>query len=158
MSLKPPLTEAQRAQIFELAGTAPIREIARRVGCGKTTVARILGDAPDDAPDVVAADESADDDEEIPTEIPTGTPLETIQRWKASLERWSQQAERVGNLGALSSLTARLATLLDAERRATPPPVEDPNAAPDMVAEAEAARAKVFAELESFLASKAGAP
>jgi hypothetical protein len=154
MSLKNPITEAQRAQVLALAGTTSTREIARRTGVSKTTVLRVLADAPDDASDDDDVAPDVAPDEVIPAVVPNGTPVETIRRWQANVERWSQQAERIGNLAVLASLTARQATLIEAERRATPPPVEDPNTHPDMIKEAEAARTKVFGEIESFLASK----
>jgi hypothetical protein len=150
MTTKPPITEAQRAQVLALAGTTSSREIARQVGVSKTSVLRVLADAPDDAPEPTDAPDVAD--EVIPEVVPAGTPIETVRRWMAKVERWAQQAEGIGNLQVLASLTARQATLIEAERRATPPPVEDPNTHPDMVREAEAARAKVFGELEQFLA------
>lgn len=153
----PTVTAEQRAQILALAGTAGQREIARRCGVSKTTVQRVLNDDQDvDAPELPASPPDAppapEDADVIPEIIPAGTPLETIRRWQANVERWSQQAEKIGNLQVLAALTARQATLIEAERRATPPPIEDPNTHPDMIKEAESARAKVFAELEQFLA------
>jgi hypothetical protein len=156
MAPKTPLSAEQRTEIRRLAGSTTVREISRRTGASKSAVQRALADerdGPVDAPqDSPAAPPDAAD--EVPETVPPGTSLEIIHGWQARVERAAQEAERVGNLGALSSLTSRAATLIEAERRATPAAPPDPNENPDFIEEARRAREKVFGELESFLASQ----
>ena len=69
-----------------------------------------------------------------------GAPADQLSRWLARVERAAAEAEKHGNLAVVAALTARATALLEAQRKAAPPPVNDPNEAPDMVEAADRAR------------------
>ncbi len=69
-----------------------------------------------------------------PEDIPEGTGLETYDLWLKRAERMADDAEMDGDLKALGNAGRLVGFLLEAKRKATPKPVADPNAAPDMVA------------------------
>lgn len=84
-------------------------------------------------PAPVAAVESEPDLPRTPDEIPEGTGLETYDRWLARAERMANDAELDGDLKAIGNAGRLVGFLLEAKRKATPKPVEDPNEHPDMV-------------------------
>ena len=90
--------------------------------------------------------------EDVPEEVPPGTPVEMIDRWIARVEKGASEAERLGNLPALSSLAMRAASLAEARRKAVPIPKADPNENPDMIALAKLAETRLFALIDDLFA------
>lgn len=149
------LDAAAEKQIAELAaqGIKPA-EIAQRLGLSERTVSRRVAalqgptkprasrraptSSPTPAsasePDVAPADE--DDAEELPDAdaIPSDAGLEQIDRWLAKANSAIAKAEAVPNLPLVSNLLRTAAQLADMRRKMTPPPVQDPNDQPDMIA------------------------
>lgn len=74
---------------------------------------------------------------ESPDAIPAEVDLDTLNRWIAIADRAARKAEADGNLGALGTMGRLAKGLVEARRRAMPPPAADPDADPDMRALAE---------------------
>jgi hypothetical protein len=91
------------------------------------------------------------DAEDIPVNPPDGTPLETIDRWLARVELAATQAEKTGNLQAISSLSMRAASLTEARRKAMPLPKPDPNDDPDMIEMGALAEKRLFQLIDDAL-------
>lgn len=72
-----------------------------------------------------------------PEEIPADTAIDTFDRWIEKAEAMARQAEADKNLVELGKAGRLVVMLLDAKRKATPPPVADPNDNPDLKALAE---------------------
>jgi len=100
---------------------------ARRKAAGAAAVAAVAVEA-------VAPPAGEPDLPRSPDEIPEGTGLEAYDRELARAERMADGAELEGDLKATGNAGRLVGFLLDAKRKATPKPVADPNAAPDMVA------------------------
>lgn len=84
----------------------------------------------------VAASPAATEEEipETPEAIPADTPLEILDRWIATVARLGRKAAAADDLDGIGKMGRLSASLLEARRKATPPPVADPNDSPDMVA------------------------
>lgn len=85
---------------------------------------------------------------EVPDDVPEGASLELVDKWIAKLEAAGEVAEGEGDLKTFATIAAKLVTLLEHRRKAAPPPVEDPNEAPDMVALAEDVRKRLHKLIE----------
>lgn len=69
----------------------------------------------------------------IPEDLNEHTPLEDLSRWIQRLEMGARRAEQDGNLAALASIAAKVATLMALRHKASPLPKADPNENPDMI-------------------------
>ena len=58
----------------------------------------------------------------------------TLDRWLQTATRMGDAAEALGDLDSLAKMGRLSVSLLEAKRKATPPPKEDPNDHPDMIA------------------------
>lgn len=84
-------------------------------------------------------------------EIPEGTDLDTLDRWILVAERLGNIAEAEGNLQAVANFGRLSASLIEAKRKGTPMPVQDPNEAPDMLEAKQRAREKLHALVDQAL-------
>jgi hypothetical protein len=100
-------------------------------------VARVLADVPEDADELDAA------------------PMAQIDLWLERIDGAWATAEQAENLAAQASLAARATALLEAKRKGSPPPVQDPNDAPDLIDAAKTAREKIMRKLEQAIERKA---
>lgn len=115
------------------AKAAPVAEAPAAV----EPVARVLADVPEDADELDAA------------------PMAQIDLWLERIDGAWAAAERDSNLAAQASLAARATALLEAKRKGSPPPVQDPNDAPDLIDAAKTAREKIMRKLEQAIERKA---
>ena len=74
-------------------------------------------------------------------------PVAMIDVWLTRVDQAYRAAEDDGNLAVQASLAARATALLEARRKASPPPAVDPNELPDLVAAAEATKKRMRAWL-----------
>jgi hypothetical protein len=111
-------------------------EIAKIVGVGVGSVNNYLKSKPAPQPSAPVA-------EDVPDNIPEGTDLATVDRWIPRVERMIDAADAAKDFGAASSLIAKLHSLLEHKRKATPPAPPDPNANPDFVEAARRARERL---------------
>jgi hypothetical protein len=72
-----------------------------------------------------------------PDEVPENVPPQDVDYWLAKLNRIADVAETQGNLGALSSIAAKVATLMSLKHKTAPLPKPDPNDDPDHKARAK---------------------
>lgn len=86
--------------------------------------------------------------DEVPDAVPDDAPLELVNKWIAKVEAAAEAAETEGDLRTFATIAAKLVTLLEHRRKATPPPVADPNEHPDMVALAEDVRERLHKMIE----------
>jgi hypothetical protein len=70
-------------------------------------------------------------------EVPENVPPQDVDYWLAKLNRIADVAETQGNLGALSSIAAKVATLMSLRHKTAPLPKPDPNDDPDHKARAK---------------------
>lgn len=75
------------------------------------------------------------------------------EKLRVRLERLLVRAEAEGNLGAVSTLSARLISVLEHQRKNAPLPKVDPNESPDMVAAARRAREALHRLIDSAVES-----
>jgi hypothetical protein len=122
----------------ELAGKAKA-DAAKVTTAPKEPVARVLSDVPEDAAELDAA------------------PMAQIDLWLERIDGAWATAELDNNLAAQASLAARATALLEAKRKGSPPPVQDPNDAPDLIDAAKTAREKIMRKLEQAIERKAAA-
>lgn len=115
-----------------------------------TTSAKV---SPPSPPSVEPSAESLEDVPEDPAEL-EGAPADQLPRWLSRVERAAAAAERHGNLAVVAALTARATALLEAQRKAAPPPVNDPNEAPDMVEAADRARRLFHDTLRNLIGNR----
>ncbi len=87
--------------------------------------------------------------EGAPIDAFEGTPLATVNYWLAVAQREAKAAEVAGEAEHLVKMVRLAASLLDAQRKASPPPVRDPNCDPDLVEAADLAIAKLLALVDS---------
>lgn len=91
--------------------------------------------------------------EGVPEAVPSETPLAQIDEWLARVNAAADAAETDGNLSALSSLTAKAVSLLEARRKAQPLPQVDPNENPDLIALAKQSEEKLLKLVDELFAS-----
>jgi hypothetical protein len=106
------------------------------------------------------SDSEAEDGDELPDgeqAIPSGTSLEKIDYWLGVAERKAREAEKKGNADLLVKMARLAAVFVEAKRKATPIPKDDPNEHPDMV-EAAAKVRKRMHELADSLVRVANSP
>jgi hypothetical protein len=109
--------------------------------------------SPASTPVVEAVEESLEDVPEDPAEL-EGAPADQLKRWLSRVERAAAAAEKHGNLAVVAALTARATALLEAQRKAAPPPARDPNESLDMVQAAELARTKLRTTLDNIIGNR----
>src|SRR5262245_52946112 len=81
--------------------------------------------------------------DEVPDEIPEDTDLSTVDKWIPRVEKLIAAAEAGRDFGAASSLIAKLHSLLEHKRKASPPPKADPNENPDFIEAARRAKERL---------------
>jgi hypothetical protein len=103
-----------------------------------------------------SAPESSEDLDlpESPESIGADTPLEILDQWIAHVARLGRKAAAADDLDGIGKMGRLSAALLEARRKATPPPVADPNDSPDMVA----LGALVAEKFHSMISRVVGAP
>lgn len=67
-------------------------------------------------------------------DVPENVDPSTLEWWLAKAEELARQAETVEDFDTFGKMGRLAATLLEHRRKATPPPVQDPNDDPDLVA------------------------
>jgi hypothetical protein len=119
--------------------------IGRTLGVSRTTAHRRMQELKGGVPAAREAKRQAapapePSETEIPDELPDGVDLATVDKWIPLVEKAAREAYDEKNHAAFAALTARLVTLLEHKRKATPLPKMDPNDHVDMVAAAERVR------------------
>jgi hypothetical protein len=156
-------TTAQVAAAGTRAGGSPIstttahRWLKKHQGPIRATKHSGLVPVPKPAAKVKAAPPSAPDAlldvPEDPTDL-ASAPVELVDRWLERVDRAYIAAEEAGNLAAQAALASRATALVEARRKGQPPPAVDPNLNPDLIAAAEACKAKLRKKLADALKGK----
>ena len=153
----PPSVEAQIKSLMARGGTAQsISDTLRSAnvaGASKRTVARRMqeyrGEVNAERASRVAAAKSAvaaPPLPDTPDAIPEGAGETTYDTWLAEAKAQADVAQTDGDLEGFGKMGRLTVALLEAKRKATPVPREDPNDRPDMLEAKERAR-KAFHKL-----------
>jgi hypothetical protein len=120
--MKRKLSDAQRAAILAQPGHLSARDVANRLGLGRTAVAKVRREAAEGAaPPTTPADAAPPPAAPLPTdEQIAGASLETREEWLAMAGRSARAAEARGDMTAVARFGTLAASLYESIRKATP--------------------------------------
>src|SRR5678815_4191374 len=82
-------------------------------------------------------------------EVPSDAGIAQLNYWLGVAERNAKEAETEGDLETLTKMVRLASTILDMRRKMMPPPKQDPNERPDMIAAAERARVWLHKQIDT---------
>ncbi len=149
------LTPEQEAQIVgRTARGQSLDMIAKATGLSRATVQRRQASLKRSGVVPEKRRVSLEDVEAVESEIDPSD-LGTVDKWIPRIEAVAEAAQAEGDHTAFNAAMARLVTLLEHKRKATPLPKVDPNDSPDMCEAAEKVR-KRWSDLIKLAGKAAG--
>lgn len=149
-----PEQEAEISTRIARGETSEAIHAALKGAISKSTVDRRVRELRGKAPDSqIANGETPETVEAVPDNPPETTNLEQVEAWIAILNRGCKAAELRGDLRAVASIAAKVATLMALRHRMAPLPQLDPNDRPDFKALAKQGRALLLQRVHAVFDS-----
>jgi len=162
MARKPKHLDDDRIVALSVVGWKPER-IARELGENTRTISRRVNSLAakinaarvpkaTKAQPAPPADPTQDGPLPQPEEVEAVDSVSDLDTWLAIAQRQAKAAEGRGDVENLSKYVRLATMIMDQKRKLAPPPKQDPNEQPDMVAAAKRAREMLHALIDSAAA------